>query len=136
MAGARAQEVIERVLAVVEGQVVTLSDVRGALALGLAPDPPQGADPVGAVLIRLIDRELMLREVQRYLPPEPAKTDVEQRLGRVRSRFPSEPAFRAALAQTAFDDERLRDWVRNDLRIEEYPERSIRVRRTAHGRRN
>ena len=49
MAGASAQEVIERVLAVVEGQVVTLSDVRGALALGLAPDPPQGADPVGAV---------------------------------------------------------------------------------------
>ncbi len=120
MAGARAQEVIERVLAAVEGQIVTLSDVRGVLALGLAPDPPQGADPVGAVLIRLIDRELMLREVQRYLPPEPATTDVEQRLDRVRSRFPSEPAFRAALAHTAFDDERLRNWVRNDLRIEEY----------------
>jgi peptidyl-prolyl cis-trans isomerase SurA len=120
IASARAQEVIERVLAVVDGQVVTLSDVRGALALGLVPDPPQGADPVGAVLIRLIDRELMLREVQRYLPLDPARTDVEQRLGRIRSRFPSEPAFQAALAQTGFDEERLRDWVRNDLRIDEY----------------
>ena len=120
VSGVHAQEVIERVLAVVEGQIVALSDVRAALTFGLVADPPQGADPIATTLNRMIDRELMLGEVQRYQPPEPDKAEVEKRLARIRGRLQSEDAFLAAMARTGFDLERLGEWVRNDLRIEEY----------------
>ena len=64
-------ELIERTLALVGGEAITLSDVRGALALGLV-DVPAAADQIPAATKRLIDRALMLREVQRYAPAEPA----------------------------------------------------------------
>jgi hypothetical protein len=117
---AAAQEVIDRVLAVVDGEIITLSDVRGVLALGLVPAPAPEADPVGATMNRLIDRELMLREVQRYLPPEPAETDLDRRFREIRARFPPGQAFDEAILQLGFDIGRLTEWVRNDLRIDQY----------------
>src|SRR5436190_359353 len=81
-------EVIDRVLAVAAGQVITLSDVTAARDLGL--QRADGApDPVRAILQTLIDRELMLAEVERYGPPEPALDAIERELAVVRSRFPS-----------------------------------------------
>src|SRR5262245_29227888 len=64
-------ETIDRVLAVAAGQIITLSDVNAARDLGIAT-PGAAADPVRAVLSQLIDRELVLAEVERYAPPEPA----------------------------------------------------------------
>jgi hypothetical protein len=115
-----AQEVIDRVLAVVDGEIITLSDVRGALALGLVPAPPSDADAVRTTMSRLIDRELMIREVQRYLPQEPAPGEVDRRLGEVRAKFPGTEAFDAAAMQMGFDPARLTEWIRNDLRIDQY----------------
>jgi hypothetical protein len=115
-----AQEVIDRLLAVVDGRIITLSDTRGVLGLSLVPSPAPGADPTAITVKRLIDRELMLREVQRYLPREPAREEIEGRLGRVRERFSSPEAFAAAMQQTGFDSARLAEWIRDDLRIEEY----------------
>src|SRR5437588_8159692 len=57
-------ETIDRVLAVVAGQVIMLTDVIAARDLGLVT--PEGADPIRGVLARLIDRELVLAEVERY----------------------------------------------------------------------
>src|SRR5262249_29138765 len=57
-------ETIDRVLAVVGGQVIMLTDVTAARDLGLqAADT--AADPVRAILSKLIDRELILAEVDR-----------------------------------------------------------------------
>jgi hypothetical protein len=114
-------EVIDRLLAVVDGQVITLSDVQGGTTLGLVEAGP-AADPVGAVLDRLIERALMLAEVDRYQPPEPAEDQVAARLAGVRRRFPSETALKAALDASAFTEARLAEFVRNDLRIERYLE--------------
>jgi hypothetical protein len=115
-----AQELIDRLLAVVDGQIITLSDARGALALGLLPSPPAGTDAIAIAMNRLIDRELMLREVQRYLPPEPAQADIERRLAAIHTRFPDREAFEAGVAHAGFDGGRLADWIRNDLRIDAY----------------
>ena len=52
------------------------------------------ADPVRAVLTKLIDRELMLAEVDRYAPPEPTAEAVDREVQRVRARFPSPDALR------------------------------------------
>lgn len=111
-------EIIDRVLAVVTGEVITQSDVDGAIALGLIPTA--GKDERSAALDRLIERALMLTEVRRYVPPEPDAAAVEQRLQAVRQRFSSAAAFSQALATFGTDETRLREFVRDDLRIEAY----------------
>jgi parvulin-like peptidyl-prolyl isomerase len=112
-------EVIDRVLAVVAGEIITQSDVDAAIALGLVA-LPAGADPRGAALDQLIERELTLREVRRYLPPEPPDLAVDARLDAVRSRFASPDTFARVLAAVGSDERRLRERVRDDLRIRAY----------------
>jgi len=119
LAGVVSAETIDRVLAVVAGQLITLSDVTAARDLGL--QPAEGApDPIRAVLDKLIDRELMLAEVDRYAPPEPSAGAVDRELLRVRERFVSQAAFDAALAQSGIDEQHLRETLREDLRIQAY----------------
>jgi hypothetical protein len=112
-------ETIDRVLALVAGQVITLSDVTAARDLGL--QSADGApDPIRAVLTKLIDRELMLAEVDRYAPPEPSADAVDRELQRVRERFPSPAALDAALARSGIDEKNLRETLREDLRMRAY----------------
>ncbi len=118
-ASSRAADVIDRVLAVVSGEVITQSDVHGALALGLVAGADPG-DPVAAGLRELIDRTLMLAEVRRFAPPEPRREDVEERVEQMRRRFGSPVALAQALAASGIDEGRLRHLARDDLRIRAY----------------
>jgi hypothetical protein len=112
-------EVIDRVLAVVAGQLITLTDVRAAIDLRLQATDG-AADPVRAVLTKLIDRELVLAEVDRYAPSEPTAEAVDREVQRVRARFDSQEALDAALAKSGIDDKHLRETLRQDLRIRAY----------------
>ena len=116
--GARA-ETIDRVLAVVAGQLITLSDVTAATDLGLQ-SPGGAADPVRAVLSQLIDRELVIAEVDRYAPAEPTAEAVDLEVQRVRQRFVSPTAFEAALARSGIDEKHRRATHRQDLRMRAY----------------
>src|SRR5436190_13652615 len=80
-------EILDRVLAVVAGRLIMLSDVTVARDLRLVPLAASG-DPVRDVLTKLIDRELVLAEVDRYAPPEPTAEAVDSEVQRVRARFP------------------------------------------------
>jgi len=119
-----AAETIDRVLAVVAGQLIMLSDVNAARELGIVTSTPgaPGADQTGAVLARLIDRELMLVEVDRYAPPEPETADIDRDFAAVRGRFPSEKAFADVLARSGFDAAHVREIVRQNLRLRAYLE--------------
>ena len=120
LAGAPARaETIDRVLAVVAGQLITLTDVTAAIDLGLQA-PGGAADPVRAVLSQLIDRELVLAEVDRYAPPEPSAEAVDREVARVRERFASAAAFDAVLARSGIDEKHLRETLRQDLRMRAY----------------
>jgi hypothetical protein len=112
-------EIIDRVLAVAAGQPITLSDVIGARDLGLQP-AGTAADPLRAILTKLIERELVLAEVERYGPPEPAAAAVDAEVDRIRSRFPSPDAFAAAAARSGIDDRHLRETARQTLLINAY----------------
>jgi hypothetical protein len=112
-------ETIDRVLAVVAGDLITLSDVTAARELGLET-ADGAADPVRAVLTRLIDRELVLAEVERYAPPEPTAAAVDREVQRVRERFPSADAFNAALVRSGIDEKHLRETLRQNLRMAAY----------------
>jgi hypothetical protein len=126
-AGVVRAETIDRVLAVVgqaatveaERRLITLTDVTAAIDLGLQ-SPDAAADPVRAVLNKLIDRELVLAEVDRYAPAEPTTLDVDREVLRVRQRFASTAAFDAALARSGIDEKHLRETLRQDLRMRAY----------------
>ena len=67
-------EVIDRVLAVVGSQVVTLSDARAVIEFGLV-QPRPGVDPTSDAIQYLVNRQLMLSEVDRYSSPSPDAGD-------------------------------------------------------------
>jgi hypothetical protein len=119
-------ETVDRVLAVVAGQLIMLSDVTAVRALGIITPAP-GADPIGSVLSQLIDRELMLAEVDRYAPPEPESADVDQEVAAVRARFPSQKAFDDTLARSGFDVTHVRELERQNLRLRAYVEQRFTV---------
>ncbi len=113
-------EVIDRILAVVNRELITLSDVAAAIRLGLVPAPQDGSDPTRAVLDALIDRQLELGETNRYQPPEPSESQIQARLQAVRSRFSSPAVFAQALATSGLSEDQLTLRLREDLRIEAY----------------
>ena len=117
--GSLRAEVIDRILAVVDTQIITLSDARAALRFALVPEDVS-VDPIAAVLQRLIDRRLMLAEVDRYAPPEPAPAAVEAAIAVVERRFKDPLEMEIALNQAAMSREELRRWVRDTLRLETY----------------
>ena len=108
-AGSASAEIIDRVVALVSGQAVTKSDLDAAIAFGIA-----------ANLQELIDRTLMLNEVRRVAPPDPAPADVEARLARMRGRFATPAEFRHALAVSGIDESVLTVFAADELRLAVY----------------
>ncbi len=50
----------------------------------------------------------------------PSDSAIDERLEKIRGRFPAAPAMRRVLDANGFTDARLRAWVRDDLRTEAY----------------
>lgn len=105
-------------MAIVGGQAITLSDARAAITFKLV-DVGGSVDPEQTATARLVDRELMLREVRRYAPPAPSEAAIDARLGDIRKGFPGD-SFIRALDVSGFTEPRLRAWVRDDLRTQAY----------------
>ena len=114
-----ADEVIDRVVAVVAGDIILLSDLRAARELNLV-EVQGDLDPDRAALMRLIDRSLMLAEVERYAPPAPGEEAVDTAVNEVRRRFPSAQAFADALARAGLEEPNVREILRENLRIQAY----------------
>lgn len=102
-------EIIDRIMAVVSGQIITKSDVDAAAAFGLAPD-----------LQALIDRTLMLNEVRRVAPPEPASAALDARVAQIRAGFATPDAFVRALEIGGLDEAAVRSYAADDLRLSAY----------------
>jgi hypothetical protein len=112
VAPASPQELVERTMAIVGGVAITLSDVRTAIALGLLD-----TTDVSVATEALVQRALILREVERYAPPEPASAQIDERLAALRNRRDD---FQQVLAAGGFTLARLSAWIRDDLRIAAY----------------
>ncbi len=112
----QAAEIVDRVLAVVDGAIITQSDVIGISRLGLEPAADR---TVAAVRDALIERRLILAEVDRYAPADPAPADVDRAVEAVRSRLGG-AALDDILKETGGSVEQLRRYLRDTLRIESY----------------
>jgi hypothetical protein len=105
------QQVLDRVVARVGGNVILLSDMRAAVGLGLV-DASQ--NPVQGV----IDRQLQLAEVARFPPPEPTAAAIDAELVKIKARAGT--ALPALMTSTGLIEERLREIARESLRIQAY----------------
>jgi hypothetical protein len=112
-------EIIDRVLAVLPGQIVTLSDVEAALDLGLV-EAPSGGDRLSGGLSAVIDRVLMLNEVRRVSPPEPSPAAIDARAARIRQRFSSPADLSRVLTVRGLNESVLRLYAADDLRLASY----------------
>jgi hypothetical protein len=62
----------------------------------------------------------MLSEVDRYAPPPPGDDELAAALAAVRARSASPAAFSEALTRAGLEETRLRELLRQNLRIEAY----------------
>lgn len=113
-------QVIDRIMAVVGGRPIILSDVHAAIQFRLIQPPPGTADPLGFTLERLVQRTLILAEVERFQPPEPDSIEMTVRMEDLQRRAGSADAFDKALSETGITREQLRRHIRDDLRIATY----------------
>jgi len=110
--------VLDKMLAVVNGDVITLSDVRAARQLKLLAGAEGMTDD--QVVDRLIERRLMIAEVARYTPAEPAAADVAARRKAWEATLAAGTAPAAALAAVGMRDAALTAWFRDELRLTAY----------------
>ena len=105
------------------GHVIMQSDVRAFVDLQLARP---GADTIlnraDEVLTYLIERRLVLDEVDRYVVADPPPADIERRLAAVAARFASEAELAAVLARVGYTADDLRQVLRDDARRDAYVE--------------
>jgi hypothetical protein len=113
-------EVIDRIMAVVSGQPITLSDVTAARQFGLVQPPAGTPDPGAYIVDRLIDRTLIIAEVNRFQPPEPDPVEMTIRMDELERRLGSAAALDKALAVVGMTRDQLRRYFRDDLRITTY----------------
>ncbi len=112
-----AQQLIDRVVARVDGYAVTMSDVRAAIGLGIVDAAIEAvAEDLGVEAV--IERQLVLAEVARFAPPEPLPDAVEREAMRLRSHAGAQLA--GLMASTGLDEARIREMARDNLRVEAY----------------
>ena len=118
-APASAQELLDRVVARVGNVAITLTDVHAAIGLGLV-EVPEGAGPEAAATAQLIDRQLVLSEVERFPPPEPPPTVIAADAAAMRAH--AGQGLAALMETTGFDKTRIAQAARDSARIDAYLE--------------
>src|SRR5262245_46680955 len=113
---ALAQQLLDRIVARVDGYPITLTDLKAAVALGIGNVPP-GAPEASAIEL-LVDRQLMLAEVERFAPPEPSATEIAGEVDAMTARAGGRLA--AVTEETGVDQARIRELARESLRIQGY----------------
>ena len=113
------QELLDRILAIVDGSVIMHSDVRAFIDLGLA-DVPEGPDQEAGILTYLIERRLVLDRVDRFVVAEPSADAVERGLETVRRRFSTEAEVVTVLERVGLTFDDLRQLLADEIRRETY----------------
>jgi peptidyl-prolyl cis-trans isomerase SurA len=113
-----AGELVDRILAVVNDEIITLSDVRKAQLF--EPSAPDGntADGEQTTVQRLIEHHLLLAETKKFEVAEPTKTEVSEALKALKAQYPSEISWLEKLQSTGLTPEEAEAWVKERLWVE------------------
>lgn len=110
---------LDRILAIVNGQVITHSDVRTFIDLRLV-DIPGGPVQEVEVLNFLIERRVVLDEVDRFVIAEPTSVAVDRHLDLLLSRLPDGFEFNLVLDRVGLTVGDLRQLLADEIRREVY----------------
>lgn len=114
--GGQAATLLDRVLAVVNGDMISLSDVRAVRVLRLVPE---GDDP--AVVRLLVDRRLIATELRRFQVPDPDRDAIAARVRAWQQSAPDAEVARR-YAQAGVEPWFVERWMADDIRRERYLE--------------
>ncbi|MGE0393126.1 MAG: hypothetical protein AB7I25_06490 [Vicinamibacterales bacterium] len=117
-AGPLGAQVLDRVLARVDGQAILLSDVRLARAIGLGGVRADDGDE--AALRRLVERQLMLAEVLRSQPSQPDPAAVARATAGFVTRAGGPEAAAAALRAAGVPEAYLAQLARETTAVDAY----------------
>ena len=122
-AGAQNQKTIDQILVLVDGDIITRSDLIWNMAL--EPKSPSPAGPVSSDLLSLeldvtINQRLIAHEAARVPSAELTREEVSKRQSELIAQFPSEAAFRQRIESVGMTPEKLEDMVRELIARERF----------------
>jgi peptidyl-prolyl cis-trans isomerase SurA len=117
-------ELVDRIVAIIDREVVTLSEAEQAsqIATARAGEAP----PLASIVERLIEARLVEREVERFTDVEVPPERIDAAFREVRAGFPSETSFQAMLERSGLSEAELRGSLRRQLRTAQYLEQRFR----------
>ena len=120
----RAQEVVDRMVAVINGrELITYTDLLWQLALqpGVPLENPRQED-LRRALDLLVDQRLILQEAEKLPSAAPSEKEIADEEKRIISFFPSQAAFYERLARVGLgpDATQFREIVQDRVRIQKY----------------
>jgi parvulin-like peptidyl-prolyl isomerase len=113
-----AQEVVDRVAARIENDIILLSDVRALSRYQQFLDGKSETD--GQILERLIDQWIVRTEANVSRFPQPSATEIERSVERVRKSFTSMEEYEARKKQSGLSDEEVREMAAAQLYLSNY----------------
>lgn len=114
----RSQEVVDRIVARVETDIILLSDVRQLSRYQAFLDGKAQSD--ADILNRLVDQWIVRSEAGVARFPQPSDEDVNRSIERLKRSFSSPEEFEARQKQTAISDDEIRHFVRAQLYLSNY----------------
>jgi hypothetical protein len=113
-----AQEVVDRIVARVENDVILLSDVRALSRYQQFLDDKSESD--AQILDRLLDQWIVRTEADVSRSPQPSEADIDRSLDRIRSSFASEQEYEARRKQAGLTEQNVRAMVSSQLYLSNY----------------
>jgi hypothetical protein len=122
--------VLDKVEAVVNDHVITMSDVDRAVQVEKTETSGTGKDESAlrkAALDSLINRALLLDEAHKFNLAQVTPEEVEQAFMKVRNRYPDEKSFEESLQREEITQDELKDNLRDQILVIKYVDRRIRA---------
>jgi len=115
---AQSGQVVDRIVARIEGEILTLSEVR---ELGRYQQLMQGAsEPQEKLLDRLIDHWMIAREATSGRFPRPKSEEVDREIARLTAEAGGEEAFRARLLELSLEEAAVRRLIESQMFLSRY----------------
>jgi hypothetical protein len=116
---------VDQILAVVNGEVITASDLRAAeVAQITAPHgPPDGIDK--GLLQSFIDERLLMAEGKRFEIQAPSEGEVQEAFQRVKDSYSTEERFQATLREKGVTEKMLEEVLRRRLMVGQFLDQRI-----------
>ena len=112
---------VDRIAAVIDGQVVTVSEIAQMVEIRFFPRLAQtDEEHRREILDALIAQALRYRDVERFGAQDISADTIEARFLEIQRRFPSEADFTAALARAELSADEVRALAKRQLQVEAY----------------